>query len=284
LQNAKTSFTLKSLNKQQMETIKSDEFRKIGEQAEETLKNAEGLDSEYEQELVLMVKRNEVKNKVQAALGVDFDIIIKHENAHVAGCADIDQNKGYIALTSLDDVEKAKHIARHESIHLETKISDLPIENDMSKDHVKSMKKALNISDDDVNLVEGFTEMLTAEKEGKMASCTYNQKEVPAAEKLENLCKQFTGYSLKEAFLSGKKTLFKYRMRKLADFLLCRDALTQFSREKAGLSSTRLIQDVEDKMKQEIPVVKNHQDALQTVKKLYLEEQQKSQIRLKLAA
>jgi hypothetical protein len=267
-----------------METISAENFRQMGEEAAELLNSGAKLDTDVKNDLTLTKQRAENNERVINTIGINFNVITKHENANVGGCANISQNTAFIALGILDDKKKARHIGRHEWVHLKSGITELDIDKNLSPDHVSCLKDALKGLDIKADLVEGFTEQITTEMEGKMESCGYNQKEVPLAQKLEALCKKETGYSLKETFLSGNQMLFSYRLRKMADHLLCKKAVSIYAQKQKGLSSSKLINNTKDRLKKEMPPVSSLVDAERIVKKMYDEELQKQQIRSALAA
>lgn len=271
-----------------MLTVSSEQFKEQGREAKKSLKTR-GLDEQLRAELKIKTQCAEVLSKVEAATGGRvIDVVTKKDpgSQNMAACADFIANKIYLTEETLaaNDNSWAIYAGRHEMEHLTNRIRGLDIQKGLSIDHKSALQNALKTTDLDVDVMEGFNDLSTIKKHGKNKRSGYLQKEVPFAEKLEEICKKTFGYSLLQTFQSGNEPLFIHRVRKLADYLLCVEALAEHKKQKGSFLLGGHYRALGKSIKQNVPAVSDRADADRVIQKLYSQEAEIGTIRSLLEA
>lgn len=258
-----------------MEVMTSRDYREAGEQAEETLRlRGHALDHESKRGLKVGALRAENLKKIERATGLKFDVFRKGE-PRVAAFITVAEQKTYMAEHSLDDLGWAMYAAKHELKHKQTK-DFMRLGNEkitVFSDQYDALDEELRkggIVMENVNWIEGFTDLLTARENGKHHHSGYSDHEVPAAEKLDRLCVEMTGASLAEAFNMNNVPLFTSRLRRLGEVLLMRKSFDELARRDGEIEGMR--GDIELKMKTLQPIVPCREDAEKAVAKMIAEQ------------
>jgi|WetSurMetagenome_2_1015567.scaffolds.fasta_scaffold66075_3 hypothetical protein len=257
-----------------MEVTTSEKFLDEGQQAQEALRlHGNALDTKVRRSLEVDVMCSENLKKVESTTGLKFDVF---ENAKpgVAAFITVGEEKTYMGKHSLKNLEWALYAAEHEKMHKRTrdfmrlgneKITVYEDQYDVLKDELQSMHVDL----EGVNWMEGFTDLLTARKLGVESHSGYAEREVPAAEKLDDLCMEMTGESLAEAFLQNNVPLFTSRLRRLGGMLLMKKVYENLAIQDPEVESMR--KEIELKMREPNLFVDSTEDAEKTVAKLITE-------------
>lgn len=270
-----------------MLTLSSQEYKEDIIRAEERLKGGNGCPGDRD---TLKIKKQCVKvlKKVEAATGLSFDVVTDKDSdsQNMAACVDFTLNKVFISEETLaaNDNNWAIYAGRHEKEHLASGVKSFDVTKDLSSDHQNALQEVLKGQDLETDAMEGFNDLSTIKRYGKHKKSGYLKKEVPFAEQLEEVCKKETGYSLLETYRSGNAPLLNYRVRKLADKVLCKQAFDELKKEKIAIINWRKFSTLEKQLNSEQPAVSNFDQARQTVQKLFADQNQIDTIRAKLAA
>ncbi|MFC1748444.1 hypothetical protein ACFL2V_06510 [Pseudomonadota bacterium] len=210
-----------------MEVIKSHHY---GQEEDFPDFNLEGVElpKSLEEQREAISERTKVLRRVEAVTGLKFDVIVSGVDSNIAAMVETDTGRTYISESVLDpgSAEFAIYAGHHEAEHKNNRVYSLNLKRKIEADQIAALQGRLSTSDlPSIDLVEGFNDLITMRKHGRNAESGYVDKEVPAAEKLENLCMKITGKSLVEAFESGNKFQFYHRLASLSDQLLLRKAL-----------------------------------------------------------
>lgn len=265
-----------------MKTMASVDYHRTADQAEETLQErGEEMSRDERAGLELWQKREKTLRTIERLTGLKFNVF-KDADLHMAAFITVADLNTNIAEASLDDGVWAAYAAWHEKMHHDTEAfmrhGDYAY---LPGDHYDALKTTMAANDvqlGNVDLTEGFTDMLTAQEHGTHANSGYNDHKVPAAEKLEKICLAMTGESLARAFRKNDRGLFHRRLERLAKVLLMREKYEQVIQNgqsgEWGVSSedmAALKPRVYVKMKAEKAVVDNPKSAEEMVKD-FLEE------------
>jgi len=256
-----------------MEVIKSHDFREGGEQANEVLRLHDKELGENERKyLKVREKRAKTLKIIEGLTGLKFDVFRKGE-AHVAAFITVAGKETYIAEHTLDDPVWAAYAAYHEAMHKKTSnFMTMGKHAFIKHDYFEAVNEELKGTDvqlGEFNVCEGFTDALTADAHGEHANSGYNHHEVPAAEKLEELCTEMTGASLMEAFKSNDVALFHLRLERLGEVLLMRKAFDDFAKQDEELEEMR--PQVLEKIQVLKPIVTTTEEAERFVGKIVAE-------------
>lgn len=265
-----------------MEVMTSQNFREAGEQAKDILRlHGNALDQEARRGLKVNALRAENLRKIEGATGLKFDVFRKGES-HVAAFITVAEQKTYMAEHSLDDLGWAMYAAKHELKHKQTK-DFMQLGNEkitVFSDQYEALDeelRGLGVQMESVNWIEGFTDLLTARENGEHHNSGYGDHEVPAAEKLDDLCIAMTGASLAEAFNTNDVPLFTSRLRRLGEALLMKKVYEELALQDPEVEGMRT--DIELKMKTLKPLVADKKDAERAVAKMIAEHIALKQIR-----
>lgn len=169
---------------------------------------------EYADQLEIKKTRASVLKEIQQASGITLDVAHDLE-PNVIAFATPDNDNG-IAESALDDKEKALHGAHHEAEHQNNKIFNLPLEK-LSPEDQEILQETFKITNiDETDLIEGFNEWSTFRKHDTYGNSGYAQKEVPLANKIEELVQKKLNVSILEIFRSGDKDQFVATLQRLA--------------------------------------------------------------------
>lgn len=217
-------------------------FLKIKRQRMETLKRVEAVTGRkarvvHETEIEVKIVAND-NGDVHAPANdnrVDLDVpandvavevsIAANDNGlekNVAAFVATAEKKDFMVEHTLDNYEWALYAWRHEGEHLHNGIFDVDLKGNMSAQQIASLKEIVGGEHGDitrVNLVEGFNDLITKRKWGDHQNSGYNDEEVPAAEKLEQICQKEIGESLVKAFDSGNIDYFYELLRRTCDIV-----------------------------------------------------------------
>ncbi len=257
-----------------MEVMTSQNFREAGEQAKDILRlHGNALDEEARRGLKVNALRAENLRKIEGATGLKFDVFQKGE-PHVAAFITVAEQKTFMAAHSLDDLGWALYAAKHELKHKQTK-DFMRLGNEkitVFSDQYEALDeelRGLGIEMENVDWIEGFTDLLTARENGKHHNSGYGDHEVPAAETLDRLCVEMTGASLAEAFNMNNVSLFTSRLRRLGEVLLMKKAYEELAIEDQEIEGMR--SDIEQNMKNLQPIVESKKEAERAVAKMIAE-------------
>jgi hypothetical protein len=140
------------------------------------------------------------------------------------------EKKDFMVEHTLDNYEWALYAWRHEGEHLHNGIFDVDLKGNMSVQQIASLKEIVGGEHGDitqVNLVEGFNDLITRRKWGANDNSGYKDEEVPAAEKLEQVCQKEIGESLVSAFDKGNIEYFYELLRRVCDIARVKKFLAQ---------------------------------------------------------
>ena len=116
-------------------------------------------------------------------------------------------------------------------MHNKLKFWNLPVPENFTENHSDVLEAACQFSllngDDNKGLMEGFHEMLIIERKGIDSKVAYVHREVPAAQKLDNLSQQLLGTSLFSIYKSGDHEPMARTLKRLADRCLLFRAATE---------------------------------------------------------
>ena len=136
-------------------------------------------------------------------------------------------------------------------------------------DVLKEELRALDVDIAGVNWIEGFTDLLTAREIGVHSQSGYADREVPAAEKLDDLCIEMTGASLAEAFNLNNVPLFTSRLRLLCEVLMMSKAYKKFASQDEEVSGMK--GEIYVKIQTYRPIVESREEAEKAVAKMIAE-------------
>jgi hypothetical protein len=198
-----------------MNIIESDQYRSRGQAAKEMLeRNGHLLESGQKELLGITVRRAEVHRRLEdTVIGKKIAVANDNSEKNVGGFVTLDDNKIHITEEIMDDPDLAKKVAQHEDGHVEHNnagIRKIDFKENLEEEAYKTIKEYLagyGFDLDQVNFIEGFNEAKTARKFGKNEKCAYNLKEVPAVERLEELCMKELGQSVIDAFTQNNIAL-----------------------------------------------------------------------------
>ena len=199
----------------------SGDYRKLGKEARELrLKHGHELDAEQYRDVEIQEKRSAVHAACESLIGKDIETVVDGAPVNVAGFyTPADRKISGIAET-YDDRDLALHVADHEDghhIHMQNGVTKTNFEGILSAEQINVLGKALGMSDvNGTNWMEGFNEIRTIKRRGRNSKIAYLLHEVPAAEKLETLCRDTLGRSLVLSFHSDGPQFYD-RLRELCD-------------------------------------------------------------------
>jgi hypothetical protein len=272
-----------------METLSSRQYHEMGKGYADLTRFTEKKDPEIER----IIQREKMLSKIEAATGIKFDVITKHDssNEKAAAMVETGSKKAYVSEKTLDsDLNWALYAAHHERNHLKNGIFEINPNKYLSYDHAALVAESIGLDDlMEVDLMEGFNDLITIGEKGKHQNSGYLKKDVPAAEKLEDLALEHTGESLLEAFKSGNLAMFYYRFKKLADCLLLLEAAGKREAQMRWIAKNKIqVFDVQKLVRERLSrthiSVTNTDDARDMVNKIMDEERQIELARRRLAA
>lgn len=203
-----------------MEVLSSQKYRKKTETAAEILdEEAKELQREERRHLEILEQRGETHRKIESVTGGECNVFrgTAFGNSRVAGYND---GQSHLREDILDDYGFALHVKRHEDLH-GVVMKDVNISKYLTPEQLRALSKAVNEPAlASVNLMEGFTELINVRKNGKDERCDYLKKEVPAAQKLDELAAKKINISLSPAFARNDAAMFYYVIVKLAEQLV----------------------------------------------------------------
>lgn len=184
---------------------------------------APALDHETRRFLKIQKRRRETLKRIESATGMKFRVANDNDvESNVAAFVATADKKGYMVEHTLDHADWALYAARHEAQHIHNSVFDVDLERNMSEEQITVLREIVgNEFGDiaDVNLVEGFNDLLTARKHGANDNSGYKDQEIPAAEKLEEICQREIGESLASAFDKGNMLYFYELLRRTCDIV-----------------------------------------------------------------
>ena len=215
------------------------ENERVAEESKAVLKE-HGRSLSYEQAhaAIVNVKRHETLKKISAVTGHKLGVL-EGGAANIAGVTDTASLKVGIRDDILvHNFDEALDVARHEIEHVET---DMFFDMDemlyLKGENLEAMRRFLQqqgIQMSETRWYEGATENSKAHKHGKNDNCAYNGCDVPAVEKLDQLCIDLTGASPMEAFKSRNKSAFKERIKAFSNVILARELAVKLSVKMAA--------------------------------------------------
>lgn len=259
-----------------MSITRSDDYRAAGaEAAEILLKQRRFLVEKQKIALTILVKRARVLRNIEAITGLRFDVDHKAPKG-VAGYMTVADRRVFITESTLDDPEWAKYVSRHEAMHVHTGNCHLGFKENLPSEQFDVLKEEFARKNIDIKKRrwgEGFNDLKTIKAHGKHENSGYLQEDVPAAEKLDDLCIKVTGKSLLAAF--GNRDLFLSRLRELSDMLLLQKTINTIKivdNEGKEISSSQAKQ-IKQKLHERLPTnhTENKEDAERIVKKMFFD-------------
>lgn len=212
-----------------MKVVASEKFREIGKRSAEILQEAPELIPEAQEFFELQKQRSDTHRKIEERTGIKLTVVEEGAPRNAAAFVEHSAIKSglrqaYIVQGVLGNPDQALHAAEHELMHVLSGMTEINLREELNQSQLTILQKALGTTEDDPTFwLEGFNELSTIKKIGKDPNCGYNDEEVPAAEKLENLCVEMTGVSLVESYKQGNQQLFFDRLRALCDALMIED-------------------------------------------------------------
>jgi hypothetical protein len=214
-----------------MKIIESEKFIEQAEMADKFLReNVENLEADQKAALEVKVHRGRVHKRLESVLGGKI-AVANDAQPNVAGFIETDSKKIHIVEESLDDANLAEKVIYHEQTHrehLSAGIKEINFKKglkDWAYDIISGYLRKFGHDIDSIDFIEGFTEACTARKHGKNEKCAYNEKEVPAVEVLEELCRRELGQSVVEAFQLGNLDLICELLESAAGVLFVKTQL-----------------------------------------------------------
>lgn len=178
------------------------------------------LTQEGQKQIEVKKERGRVHKKVEAATGLDFHVITKNSEKNVAALYRTDTKETKIDEKILDDEAFALYAAHHEAEHKKNQMVNLDFRSNLKPHQIVALVAALGISElDPVEVLEGFNDWITARKHGHNPRSGYVDKEVPLAQKLEQLAQENQIGSLRETFDAGDESGFYEKLGLLGDIL-----------------------------------------------------------------
>ena len=265
-----------------MEVVSSKQYREKTKKAAEILESAgNNLDPEFKKKLEIDKKRGEVHRKIEALTSSTANVFTPtaaNDNS-IAGYYDGESN---IREDVLDDPDFASHVLIHEKLHGKA-MTILSLRQYLPLEHTAALARALEVEDiGKVDLVEGFTELLTIKQDKKNQKCAYTSTVVPITEKLEEFAKEHLSESLSTPFLANNTALFYYLLRKLTDRLILEQCINDMARR--GINPRELKELVAKQQERGHITVKDRQDANKVLMKIWNEDQEIANTRTALAA
>lgn len=194
-------------------------------------------------------ERAKLLRDIERATGLSFAVVTDKgpANDHMAACIDTRTYKTFITEEMLhpDNRTFAFYAAYHELEHYNNKFFHINMKEHLSEDEIDvvddSIEKSLNLPHLlDIDWVEGFNDLITAERRGENDNSGYKE-DVTAAEELERLALKELGVSLKEPFRMGNETLFFERLEALGHKLLLKRAIQKaFDAKRATIEKAHL--------------------------------------------
>lgn len=222
-----------------MEVLSSEKYREKTLNAAEKLEECGGrLDEDERCRLEILAARGETHRKVEAVTGGKcrvFNVETSSEKK-MAGFYDgnVHLNDG-----TLDDYKFALHVKRHEDMHHKA-MKSVDLLNVLNTAQIRKLGEAASVPGlENINLLEGFTELVTAKKYGADKKCAYTQNEVPVAQKLEDYVAGITGESLAGYFAGNRTDLFYYLVQKAVAATSCGARFERGAGHTRGAKHTR---------------------------------------------
>ncbi len=203
-----------------MEVFSSKQYREKAQAAEECLKKSKDrIPEQTRLQLEIIKRRGETHRKIEAATAGSCNIFSAQESGY-SKMAGYNDGSSHLKEETLDDYAWALHVKRHEDLH-SSALTKIDPKKYLPKANQKALARKLGINDlTEIDWVEGFTELANITSHGKDQKCAYLKKEVPAAKKLDQLCKKHLAESLLPPFQTKNSALFYYLLRQLSDKLI----------------------------------------------------------------
>jgi hypothetical protein len=214
---------------------------------------------------------SEILKKLRSVTGEKMAVATGGVPQNVGAFINTDTKEKFINETLLtpDNFSFALHATRHEMEHERNSIFSLPANDNGRSDHLNILQDTLGVIDlEQIDLVEGFNELITFRKHGKNDNSGYLEF-VRVANDLDKLCVKTIGVSLVEVFEQGKRSMVLSRMRKLCDRLLVNDVLGDLKDDEEDKD---LMIAVEKKFDESCPPVESRSDAVDVVQKVVEQE------------
>ncbi len=211
-------FPMEQLDRWEELTAKNPEI------SEQEKQRSSGELKEFRAFVAIQKRRADTLRQIQAATGLQMDVASMEESTNVAAFVTTDNFQAHIVESTLDSPAVAMHAAYHEKEHTLNRITELDAKKILPPKDLEylSQKAALpNLAETD--LMEGFNDLSTKLKNPNPQETGYSDKEVPAAEKLEELAQAQLNISLLEIFRSGNKAKLERAIRDLVDALQVAD-------------------------------------------------------------
>lgn len=179
----------------------------------------------------LEIQQMRAKNlqRIATTTGVQFEnVAISTDDPRMAACVNTATKDMTITEVMLNDENFtfACYAANHEKEHCSNCFFKINLKEKLKPQEIATLETAISIPGlADVNLMEGFNDLITSDQHGKNPNSAYQHHEVPVVEKLENLAKETLGLSLKELFKAGKQAEFFTRLQDLAQILMVKKLL-----------------------------------------------------------
>ncbi|MEZ4086896.1 MAG: hypothetical protein R3B71_00920 [Candidatus Gracilibacteria bacterium] len=209
-----------------MEVIRSADMRKYGQEIKDVIRQNPEMDAQSRRALEVQKDLVEVHQMVERRTGHIINTVMHGGPKNAAAFVETSniqsgKKEHNVDVHTLYDAEHALHAGMHEAWHVKSRFTAIELEKELHPEHLELLQQTLGIQEvDQIFWLEGFNELATIQDIGKDANCAYNAAEVPAAQKLELLCMQWTGESLLGSYRSADKQTFYNRLRKLCDLLM----------------------------------------------------------------
>lgn len=161
-----------------------------------------------------------ILKEVEAATGLEFAVASNDGPTKTAAFVTTDNFRPHIVEQTLDQPDFAIHAAKHEAMHIKSRITSLTPKNILTPENLDQLAKKTQIKNlGDVDLMEGFNELATIEEHNSDQKSGYSEVEVPAARQLEDLAQDYLGISLLKTYISGDKQRFSEQLNRLCEAL-----------------------------------------------------------------
>ena len=214
--------------KQSMEIIKGEDYIKFADLDLQLLEKIAPLEvvEAYRQRKITATRLK----SIHADTREQFSVVLGGIGDHTAAFIDTASHEKYIGENTLLDEDFSLHAARHEQEHHLNGIFKLNLQLLNPAEH-QILQQELNLTEelDETTLIEGFNELSTFQKHGRQEKSGYAQREVPIAEKLENLAQKHFKKSLLEIFRLGQAENFIILLKELVIRLQIQKTIGEFT-------------------------------------------------------
>lgn len=198
----------------------SKEYAKAAEITNQQIELAGKLGKEYQEYLQVRRTRALILQEIESATGLEFAVASNNGPTKTAAFVTTDNFRPHIVEQTLDQPDFAIHAAKHEAMHIKSRITALRASEILQPEKLKKLTEKTEIANlGEVDLMEGFNELATIEEHNSNQESGYSEVEVPAARQLEDLAQDYLGISLLKTYISGDQRRFAEQLNRLCEAL-----------------------------------------------------------------